>query len=158
MSKQLKAVLDSGPFIHLKEINALDALKIFELNSPVAVFEETRGLEGIDCQSICVKNKSIVEMLSTQFELGLGESEAIALCKQCGIELLLTDDLDARIVAKKFGLKAHGSVGILLKAFKEKIFSKSKAIELAGKLKTNSSLFITNELIEYAIQEIKKSK
>lgn len=158
MSKPLKAVLDSGPFIHLKETNALNALKIFELHSPMAVLEETKGLAKIECNTVAVKNKTIVELLSTQFGLGLGEAEAIALCKQLGIELLLTDDLDARTVAKKFGLSVHGSVGIMLKAFKEKILSKSQAIELTGKLKTNSSLFITNELIEYIIQEIQNSK
>ena len=158
MAEKLKAVLDSGPFIHLKEINALKALKIFELHAPIEVSEETRGLQGIKCSTKAVKNKTMIGLLNAQFGLGFGEAAAIALCKESEIELLLTDDLDARIAAKKFGLVPHGSVGILLRAFKKEVFSKKETIELIRMLKTGSSLYITNDLVGYILQEVKKSR
>jgi len=158
MDERTKAVLDSGPFIHLKEINDLKALKVFGLRAPIEVSEETKGLRGIKCGIQAVKNKTMIGLLNAQFGLGFGEAAAIALCKELGIELLLTDDLDARTVAKKFGLLPHGSVGILLRAFKKKIFSKKETMGLIRNLKTDSSLYITNDLIEYVMQEVQKSK
>ncbi len=65
MSKPLKAISDSGPLIHLKEINALNALKIFELYSPVAVQEETKGLAEKECKVVAVKNKTIARATDT---------------------------------------------------------------------------------------------
>ncbi|MDP2666894.1 MAG: hypothetical protein Q8P05_05350 [Candidatus Diapherotrites archaeon] len=158
MAKKRIAVLDAGPYIHLKEIGALKALTIFELNVPLEVLDEVKSLDGISCTHPPVKNKSMIGILSTQYELGLGESAAIALCKEKNIDLLLTDDLDARTVAQKLDLQPHGTIGILLRAYREKVFTKKETMVFVRKLKTDSTIYITNNLIEYILKEIDESK
>ena len=90
------------------------------------------------------------------YELDLGEVAAIALARQEGILLFLTDDLDARLVASSLGLTVHGSVGILLRAFRENILAKDEVISKVIMLETQSSLYITRDLINYVIREIKE--
>ena len=68
----------------------------------------------------------------------------------------MTDDLDARQVAKEYNLKVHGSIGIIMRAFRNKIISKDQAIEKIKELKVKSSLFITQDLINEAIEAINK--
>jgi len=69
-------------------------------------------------------------------------------------DYFLTDDLDARTVANVHGVEAHGTVGIILRAFREKIISKEKAIEKLNGLYAISSLFITKDLIDHIVKSI----
>jgi len=70
------------------------------------------------------------------------------------ISLFFTDDLDARFVALSLGLTVHGSVGILLRAFRKKMLTKEGVISKVRMLETQSSLFITRDLIIFIIKEI----
>ncbi|MFH0954987.1 MAG: hypothetical protein V1777_02700 [Candidatus Micrarchaeota archaeon] len=156
MGPKIKAVVDSGPLIHLNEIGAVAALSIFDCVSPPAVQEEVRQIPNF------VKIKSgfetdLVQILQNEFALGLGESECIALAKTEKIPLFLTDDLDARTTAEQFDLEPHGTVGILLKAYKKKIFSKKQTVEYVQKLKTHSTLYITTDLIRFILDELQKN-
>lgn len=57
-------------------------------------------------------SKDISKVLSEKYSLGLGESQVIALAKQEDINLIFTDDLDARTIAKSFGFEVHGTIGL----------------------------------------------
>ncbi len=48
--------------------------------------------------------------------LGHGEAEAITLARELNADLLLTDDLKARIVAANLNLKSVGLLGLLIHA------------------------------------------
>lgn len=48
--------------------------------------------------------------------LDLGEAEALALARQLGADWFLTDDTAARVIATRFGIEVHGSLGVVLGA------------------------------------------
>ena len=65
-----------------------------------------------------IEDRKLVKLLRSS--LDDGESEAIALSLEIGADLVLLDDSDARGKARLFGLEITGTVGILLRAKKEK--------------------------------------
>ena len=168
MEKIEKVVSDSGPLIHLAQIASFDVLGVVKtILISQAVFNEvcSTHLPG----SVEVKNSKIIKVraiepqfkdfakiVSEQYSVGLGEAESIALAKQENIKLLLTDDLEARIIAKRFGLEPHGTIGLVLRAFKEGFVKKDAALQLVDDLRTKSNLFITSDLLRYIINEIEK--
>ena len=154
MGLKVKAVCDSGPLIHLLEIGAIKALSVFSIVVPPEVKNEVKKLPA----NVSVEHdfdNDFAFFLQNQFDLGLAESQCIALSKTHKIQLFLTDDLDARTASKQLGLEPHGTIGILLKAYKNTVFTKTQAIELVKKIKTNSTLYITSDLIEFVVEEIK---
>lgn len=155
-----KAVSDTGPILHLNEINIQKALKIFStILIPNEVEDELlkhksnipKFIKILDLKS---ESKDITNILTNQYDLNLGEAEAISLALQEKINLFLTDDLDARQTAKHYNLEVHGTIGILLRSFREKLIDKKTAIEKVEELKRKSSLFITQNLVEEIILAI----
>ena len=74
------------------------------------------------------------------------------------VDYFLTDDLDARNVAIKYNLQVHGTIGIMLRAFRERIIDKKTAIEKVNELYIKSSLFITKDLVDNVIKAIGEFK
>lgn len=155
-----KAVSNTGPILHLSEIEFLEALNIF---SHVSIPEEVSNELIKNQVSIPKKIKIIsfksewkdtIKVLTNQHNLNLGESQAIALALQENADFFITDDLDARMVAKNYNLEVHGTLGIILRSFREKIIDKNTAIQKIKELHTKSTLFITKDLIEKAVKEI----
>ena len=66
---------------------------------------------------------------------GKGEAEVIALANDTGLKTII-DDLKARGIAEKFGLKVTGTIGILLKAeslgLLESAYKKPKELKEKG--------------------------
>ncbi len=155
-----KAVSDTGPIIHLTEINSLNVLGIFsKVIIPKEVENELKKNKTAIPSKIKVAEidsdfKDKIKILVNQHDLNLGEAEAIVLALQEKTDYFLTDDLDARQVAKEFNISVHGTVGLILRAFKEKIIDKGSAINKAKELKTKSTLFITQDLIDEIIKAI----
>lgn len=58
--------------------------------------------------------------------------------------------------AEELGLEPHGTVGMLLKAYRQKIYSKKQSIEFIRGLKTKSTLYITTDIILGIIDEVTK--
>lgn len=166
---KMKAVSNSGPILHIREIDSLKVFKIFKaVYIPEEVYDEVsknkptkdavKKLKNMEVLTLNSKYKDMAKMFSEEFYLDLGETEAIALAMQEKINLFVTDDLEARTIAKKYDIEVHGSVGILLRAFKEKVLTKQEAIKKVHALYEKSSLFITKDLINHIIKEIKKIK
>src|SRR3989338_3070576 len=150
-----KVVSNTGPLIHLSEIELFEALEVFDnIYIPEEVQNELikskiKEIRKIKLIKLKAQFKDVAEILINKFNLDLGESQAIALALQEKADYFLTDDLDARTVANVHGVEAHGTVGIILRAFREKIISKEKAIEKLNGLYAISSLFITKDLIDH---------
>jgi predicted nucleic acid-binding protein len=90
-----------------------------------------------------------------KWKLDYPELEAIYLTKKLNVGILLTDDLDAREAAKSIGIEVHGSVGIITRAFKEKLLNLENTEKALIDLYEKSKLFISRKIIETAINEIK---
>ena len=104
-SGEVAAVCDTGPLIHLAEIDGLGLLSIFgSLHIPQAVWlEVARQGETSPSEILVLGNvqrhspraaevkRSIKE--NDLESLHLGERECLCLCHKTGIEVLLTDDL-----------------------------------------------------------------
>jgi len=68
----------------------------------------------------------LIKRLST--EINRGEAEAIALCRQKKIDLLIIDDLKGRNKAKAMGLKVIGVGGILIEAKRRGLIPQLKPV------------------------------
>jgi predicted nucleic acid-binding protein len=170
MAKIELAVCDSGPLIHLSQVNSFSLLDIIkkiyisnEVYSETTLFnlpgsKEIKSSKTVLVKSLCDVGKDMAKMVAEKYSLGMGEATSIALAKQEEIKLLLTDDLSARTVAESYGLEVHGSIGIVLRAFREKIIDSQKAVQTVLALKEKSNLFITSDLVDYIIKEIEKYK
>lgn len=156
---KLMAVADAGSIIHSAEINCLDALRIFDkiFISP-RVSKELKSLKAsqLKLQKLDKKEKNLSAWFAVKHELDLGEAEAITLCKSRGVSLLLTDGLDARIAAEAQGIEPHGSIGIVLRAYRMGMLSKKQTIKALEELESKSTLFITHSLIQDAINAVEK--
>lgn len=159
-----KVVSNTGPLIHLNEINLSKALEAFDnIYIPQEVKNELikhkiQVLKKIKVINLKAKFKDVAEILVNKFALDLGEAQSIALALQEKAHYFLTDDLDARTVANLHSIEAHGTVGIILRAFREKIINRETAIKKVNELYTLSSLFITKDLIEHIVKSIKEFK
>ena len=170
MEKIDKAISNSGPLIHLAQINAFEILNtIKNILIPDEVFREVcsfplpgakhvRESKIIKVKQLTPKSKDLAKIISERYSLGLGEAESVSLAIQEKIKLFLTDDLEARFVAKRLGLKPHGTIGLVLRSYKTGFIKKEKAIKIIEDIHKKSSLFLTSDLVNYIIKKIKKIK
>jgi predicted nucleic acid-binding protein len=120
-------VSDTSPINNLAAINQLDLLR--QLYSTVVIPEAVyRELTEPDCpvagatevetfdwiQTRQVTNRTLVEAL--QNELDIGEAEAIALALELEAEQVLIDERLGRIVAARLNLRYTGILGIFVEA------------------------------------------
>jgi len=155
-----KSVLDAGPIIHLNQIEQLELLEIIDNRYTTQKVAEEVGKEiiedsGAEINGLSGEAKDESKYLSNKYNLELGESTALALCKQENIKLLLTDDLEARSTAKKLEIEPHGTVGIAVKAYSTGKIGREKAVKTIEGLNKESSLFITSDLVRWAKNHIR---
>lgn len=123
----MSIVSNASLLINLSRIERLDLLRDLykELIIPEGVWQEVvvegAGQPGADVigsavwiRKQAVKNRELVQAL--QQELDAGEAEAIALSLEIGAELLLMDEHLGREVARHFGLRYSGLIGVLIVA------------------------------------------
>ncbi|RLF40958.1 MAG: hypothetical protein DRN21_01135 [Thermoplasmata archaeon] len=63
--------------------------------------------------------------------------------------------LAARTATEAEDLESHGSVGVILRAFREGILTENRVVKLLQNLESESTLFITHPLIQQAIKAVK---
>jgi predicted nucleic acid-binding protein len=132
-----KVVSNSSPIIHLAKIGKLSLLREYfnTIMVPESVFKEcvAEGKDRKEVEAIKkaewirvaeVQDKKLVKLL--QSSLDDGESEAIALSLESGADLILLDDSDAREKARIYGLTVTGTLGVLLRAKKDRKISSLK--------------------------------
>ena len=161
--EKINSISDTGPVLYLSK---LDLIKLLEIFSPVGISPEVRSEINnykisvpvfLKTLELSAKTKDFVELLILQFELDLGEAEGLALVRQQGAKLFFTDDLDAREAAKQLGISVHGTIGILIRGYREGKLSKNVVIEKLRALK-DTGFFITSDLIEQAIKAVENYK
>ncbi len=155
-----KAAIDAGPLMHFCELEKHGLLgNIAELHTTAEVFDELLDKHksllkpSLKLHDLTEQQKNATKFLVERFELQMGEASAISLAKGENIRLFLTDDLAARIVAKRMDLEPHGTLGMLVRAFRIGLLSKSEIITLLHKI-PSTTLFITTDLIQWAVKEV----
>jgi predicted nucleic acid-binding protein len=165
--KLRSAAADSGPLIHLAEINCLRLLRIFDsVCVPDAVWLETVGKDRIphdDLAAECnLQRYSAPRLELVSFikknnlaDLHLGEQECLFLCQKREVTTLLTDDMAVRDAAHRLDLVPVGSLGIIVAAYEHDVISHDDAKRYIADLYDVSSLFVTRDLVDMAIGNLR---
>jgi predicted nucleic acid-binding protein len=160
-----EVICDAGPIIHLDELSALDLLADFSsVVVPNAVWleieqhrPEALKREQVVLQRTVVKveNDPVFAAMAQKFSLGSGEQAALQLTRQRPDAILLTDDAAARLVAEGLSLRAHGTVGILIRAVRRNQRTPQDALKLLQELPARSTLYLRAEFHAEIVQRFK---
>jgi predicted nucleic acid-binding protein len=143
-------------------------LRIFDsLCVPHAVWLETVGKNRLphhdlavepNIQRYSVPRPELANFIADNYltDLHLGEQECLFLCQQKGISVLLTDDMVVRDAAHRLTLVPVGSLGIIVAACGNQVISRQDAERYITDLYDVSSLFVTRDLVDLAIEKLRK--
>jgi predicted nucleic acid-binding protein len=122
----MRVIVDTSAFIALDRIGQVDLLRqLFgSVVRPQAVLDEL--LAGGDAHPLStsltgadwIETEPNPKSSSLRPELGRGETAAITLAYESQADLIVLDDLQARLVAAGLGIRVTGTIGILLAARK----------------------------------------
>ncbi|MBM4054368.1 MAG: hypothetical protein FJ264_06815 [Planctomycetes bacterium] len=160
----MAVVSDAGPLIHLSEIGGIALLQLFGIiHVPHTVlFEISKHRKNIS-KEITIADHNLPELQIIEFtrkagleKLHSGERECLYLCRQINQSILLTDDLAVRAVAKSLQITPVGSLGIVIKVYKDSRISLAEAEQYKSDLCDISSLFVTRTIVELVIEQLHK--
>ncbi len=160
------AVLDAGPIIHLDELGCLSLLSDFqELFVPDAVWKEVERHRpsALSCGHITfIKQQapplsSALYALCEAFNLDSGEQEALAFCPLHPGAILFTDDAAVRLAAKAAGIRAFGTLGILIRVIRRRQLTPTEVAGLLEQIPSRTTLFIRKILLREIIEKVSKS-
>lgn len=132
-------VSDTSPINNLAAINQLHLLhqlyetvlipesvyrELTDPTFPVAGTTEVQTLDWI--QTRAVSDRTVVEALSS--ELDIGEAEAIALALEIQADQVLIDERRGRLVAARLNLRYTGILGILVEAKSQGLIAEVKPL------------------------------
>ena len=151
-------VINASPLILLGKIGRLHLLnELFsEVYIPSAVIQEIHadGKEILDLSLVkhnCVDVSNRVAVRGLLGRLHIGEAEVMIGAIEQGIPNVVLDDGAARNKAKQLGLTVTGTLGVLLRAYKNGLIDDISS-EIAG-LK-NAGMYISDEIVAKIIQAL----
>lgn len=159
----MPTVSDADVIIHLINLKSLNLLN--SLYGQIAIAEyvknEILARNSMDIQEafwtfIKVHKipDSLAQRIARQHGIHLGEAHTKALGELLKSELFLSNEKKVRKAAKEENFRVTGTIGIILKAVRQRIISKPKAHELLSKMK--EPLFrVHPDIIDKAIFELK---
>ena len=147
----MMVVSNSSPLIFLGKVNALSVLAdCFEsVAVPDAVMGELQGqsLPGfIKPHTLSVGGQGFVE--GALGRLHRGELAAMRLALERQADLLLMDDLAARLKAGRLGLKVMGTLGVLLLANHRGLLLREEVLNMIDQLRQQHNLYLTEPLAQ----------
>ena len=158
-----RAVADAGPLIHLHEVGHTNLLGLFDvLCVPDAVWAESVGKSRISPLSLDNVQRHTITGIDIEYfvqthllsNLHAGERESLFLCQQLDVPLILTDDLAVRDAAKRLQILPVGSLGIVVRGYRKGHLTRSEAEQALVALQVESSLFVTQAIVEIAIGQL----
>jgi len=165
MTRFHSVVPDAGPIIHLDELGRLSLLADFEEVRVVpAVLEEVarhrpRCLDalGSRCRVALPEPRmtEFIEPLCRALSLDAGEREALAIARSDPEALFITDDAAARIAAVQIGRKAHGTIGVLIRAVRRGQMRPADVLEVVEGIPRNSSLHVKLSLLQEVVARLR---
>jgi predicted nucleic acid-binding protein len=169
LGKDLVAVSDAGPLIHLAQIGDLQLLDVFSsVHIPDAVWMETvtaGRVDGTELTAAATIRRHAIDDAALRrfvqefgpFSLHQGETEALLLCRQLDSPLLLADDLAAREAAWRQGVRPVGSLGIVVRVYHRGRISLAGAENCIQRLYDVSSLFVAKAIADLAMEQLRQS-
>lgn len=163
------AVSNSGPLIHLAKAGLIDFLfKLYDkVLIPESVYNEV-VIKGKDEghpdailieQAIAEKNIEVKEVIVINEEyfsskLHQGEIGAIRLGLNSEVQIILLDDEEARIFARRLKLNVKGTLGSLLDFVKEGYIDVENALKYLREL--NSIMYLSSDVYNLIEDQLKK--
>lgn len=157
-------VCDAGPLIHLDELGALELLLDFRtVIVPQRVWEEVGAHRpqalrtpppNFERQAVSLSKETRFTALVQALSLDAGEQEALSCRELAAGGVLLTDDSAARLAAEALGYRAHGTIGVLLRALRRGQRSRVEVLALLRAIPVRSTLHIRLDLLQRVIAEI----
>ena len=154
-------IADSSPLIGLARIEHLGLLPQLarRIGVPRAVWTEVTSARTDAPGASEVAAQTWIEVLEADWQVvapllimvDQGEAEAIALAQRESSSILLLDDLRARKLADRLGLRRMGTVALLGQAKREGMIPKLMPVLAA--LVANG-IYLRQELIAAALQEV----
>jgi len=162
----LKVVCDSGPIIHLDELNCLHWLADFkEILIPDTIQKEIYRYRRLDFGKLripfvvlpgAIPSNDLLLTLCKIFLLDAGEIEALALMEKNPEAIFLTDDASARIVAEQMGFKVHGTIGILVRSIRRGQIELGEVLRILREIPSKTTLYIKHSLLDEIILKIEQ--
>jgi len=158
-------VCDTGPIIHLDELECLDLLSDFrEILLSTSVIEEIEAhrpaalKKGLRFRVLHGQKPADDRLLAMCkiFALDIGETEALSLMESNPDANFLTDDASARMVAERMGFKVHGTIGIVVRSIRRRQKNPEEALSILRQIPSMSTLFIKSALLQEIILRIKR--
>lgn len=162
----LKIACDSGPIIHLEELNCLHLLADFkEILISNIVYKEIRRHRRIDFKKYDlpvvlvperIPGNEFLLTLCRIYSLDAGEIEALAYMEKNPQAIFLTHDASARMVAEQMEFKVHGTIGILVRSIRRGQMEIEEVLRILKEVPSQSTLYIRLSLLDDIILKIKK--
>lgn len=173
---QQKVVSNSSPLIYLTKIGRLNLIKNVydQIRIPEAVFNETvtqgKILKIIDAsiieeaigkwilkERVNSETDSKYTFLDENNRIGLGEKQALKLCKQLDADIFIVDDKAARRVSRILKIKPIGTCGILVQAHRKGLISTNEAEQVLDDL-IKAKFRVDSTVYRLIVKGLRKTK
>lgn len=158
-------VADTGPLLHLSEIQAGEMLLCFGSvqATPVVLDEYARHWpefvraalpSWLTAVSVSIEATDLANQWLSADLLDAGEAEALAHAKVENADLFLTDDAAARTLAESIGVEARGTLGVVLYAAALGKLGEAEARHMLDDLENRSTLWMSSRVKQAAREAI----
>jgi predicted nucleic acid-binding protein len=161
-----EVVCDAGPLIHLDELGCLallcdfplvlvpeDVWREVERHRPSALDQETVILQA---RPVSILATPAFEALARALALDRGEQAALSLSMGRPGSLFLTDDSAARLAARALGVRAQGTIGVLVRSIRRQQRTREQVVDMLRDLPALSTLHIRPSLLAEIIREVER--
>jgi predicted nucleic acid-binding protein len=94
--------------------------------------------------------------LARALSLHAGEIEALHAMQEFAGDLLLTDDAAARLAAGQLSMRAHGTLGVLLRAIRRRQRSAAEVAAILRSLPTSSTLHVRQAFLNGIVEQVER--
>ena len=164
INQKVGLVCDSGPLIHLDELESLYLLGDFDpVLVPKQVWQEVAlhrpdALKNFEIRlekvGVVVSSEPAFQTLARSLSLDLGEQAALSLMRIHPQSIFITDDAAARLAAVALGYSVHGSIGILIRAIRRRQKPLEEVIKILREIPVQSTLHIRTRLLQEIIAQL----
>ena len=160
----MRVVSDADVLIHLSKLEKLSILRALykevavpkHVKSEVLVREDTKLQNAFNSfLKVSATSWDRAENIAKRHNIHTGEAHVKVLAEELKATLFLSNEKKVRKAAKEEGFTVSGTIGIILRAVKNKLIDKSEAETLFEKMK-DEDFRIHPDILQKAISAIKK--